>query len=140
MLSPGVMNYLIQQSLLPDTTSRQIIQDIWNTFVPPYARPARGLKDHLAQAIALLRPNNASSAFRHFRRLSGIYSELRFGGKFHVSFNPAFDTLTVKRKRRDGRSRRYVISSSLLDQKFADGGQVTASHLRSIIGHLDDYV
>ncbi len=111
-----------------------------NTFVPPYARPARGLKDHLAQAIALLRPNNASSAFRHFRRLSGIYSELRFGGKFDVSFNPAFDTLTVKRKRRDGRSRRYVISSSLLDQKFADGGQVTASHLRSIIGHLDDYV
>jgi glycosyltransferase domain-containing protein len=140
MLSQGVMNYLIQQSLLPDRTSRQIIQDIWNTFVPPYARSAKGLKYHLAQAISLLRPNNASSAFRHFRRFSGIYSELRFGGKFHVSFNPAFDTLTVERERRDGRSRRYVISSSLLDQKFADGGQVTASHLRSIIGHLDDYL
>src|SRR5262249_13130918 len=74
MLSPGVMNYLIQQSLLPQTTSQQGIQGIWNTFVPPYVRPARGLKDHLAQAIALLRPSNASSAFQHFRRFSGPYS------------------------------------------------------------------
>ncbi len=140
MLSPGVMNYLIQQSLLPQTTSRQIIEGIWNTFVPPYARPAGGLKHHLAQTMTLLRPSNASKAFHHFRRLAGIYAELKFGGKFDVSFNSAFDTMTVNRKRRDGRSRRYVISSSLLDQKFADGGQVTAPHLRSIIGHLDDYV
>jgi hypothetical protein len=140
MLSPGVMNYLIQQSLLPNTTSQQVIQGIWNTFVPPYARPARGLKYRLAQAIALLRPSNASSAFQHFRRFSGLYSELKFRDKFDVSFNPALDTLTINRETRDKRSRRYVISSSLLDQKFADGGQVTAPHLRSIIGHLDDYV
>jgi len=140
MLSPGVMNYLIQQSLLPNTTSQQVIQGIWNTFVPPYARPARGLKYHLAQAVALLRPSNASSAFRHFRRFSGLYSELKLRDKFDVSFNPALDTLTINRETRDKRSRRYVISSSLLDQKFVDGGQVTAPHLRSIIGHLDDYV
>jgi hypothetical protein len=37
MISSGVMNYLIQQSMLPNTTSRQIIDGIWNTFVPPYA-------------------------------------------------------------------------------------------------------
>lgn len=140
MLAPGVMNYLIQQSMLPNATSRQIIDGIWNTFVPPYARGAGGLKQHVAQAIALLRPSNASKAFRHFRRLAGIYAELKFRGKFDVSFNPAFDTMTVERERRDGGSRRYVISSSLLDQKFADGGQVTAPHLQSIITHLDDYV
>jgi hypothetical protein len=140
MLSPGVMNYLIQQSLLPNTTSQQVIQGIWNTFVPPYVRPARGLKYHLAQAIALLRPSNASSAFQHFRRFSGLYSELKFRDKFDVAFSPALDTLTINRETRDKRSRRYVISSSLLDQKFVDGGQVTAPHLRSIIGHLDDYV
>jgi hypothetical protein len=108
--------------------------------VPPYARPAGGLKHHLAQTVALLRPSNASKAFHHFRRLGGIYAELKFRGKFDVSFNSAFDTMTVNRRRRDGRSRRYVISGSLLDQKFVDGGQVTAPHLRSIIGHLDDYV
>jgi len=50
------------------------------------------------------------------------------------------DTMTVKRRTRDGRSRRYVLSRSLFEQRFADGGQVTASHLRSIIGHLDEYV
>jgi hypothetical protein len=87
-----------------------------------------------------LRPSNASSAFQHFRRFSGLYSELKFRDKFDVAFSPALDTLTINRETRDKRSRRYVISSSLLDQKFADGGQVTAPHLRSIIGHLDDYV
>jgi hypothetical protein len=48
--------------------------------------------------------------------------------------------MTVRRTTRDGRSRRYLVSRRLLDQKFADGGQVTASHLRNIIVHLDDYV
>jgi glycosyltransferase domain-containing protein len=140
MLSPGVMNYLIQQSILPDTTSRQIIAGIWNTFVPPYARQAGSLKHYLAQAVALLRPSCASSAFKNLRRLAGIYAELRFQGKFHVSVSPSFDKMTVHSERRDGRSRRYVMLHSLLEQKFADGGQVTASHLRNIIGHLDDYV
>jgi glycosyltransferase domain-containing protein len=140
MLSSGVMNYLIQQSMLPNTTSRQMIDGIWNTFVPPYARQAGGLKQYLTQAIALLRPSNASSAFKHFRRLAGIYAQLKFLEKFDVSVNSAFDTITVNRKSRDGQSRRYIMSSSLLDQQFADGRQVTASHLRTIVSHLDDYV
>jgi hypothetical protein len=33
-----------------------------------------------------------------------------------------------------------LISQSFLDQEFADGGQATASHIRNIIRHLDDYV
>jgi hypothetical protein len=140
MISSGVMNYLIQQSRLPNTTSRQIIDGIWNTFVPPYARQAGGLKHHLTQAIALLRPSNASSAFKHFRRLAGIYSELKFQEKSDVSVNSAFDTITVTRKSREGQSRRYIMSGSLLDQQFADGRQVNASHLRNIVSHLDDYV
>src|SRR5260370_12254507 len=98
MMSSGVMNYLIQQSMLPNTTSRQIIDGIWNTFVPPYARQAGGPKHHLAQAIALLRPSNASRAFKHFRRLAGIYSELKFQDKSHVSSNSPFDTITLPRK------------------------------------------
>ena len=48
--------------------------------------------------------------------------------------------MTVKRTTRNGGARRYLISQSFLDQKFADGGQVTAPHLRNIIRHLDDYV
>jgi glycosyltransferase domain-containing protein len=140
MLSPGVMDYLIRQSMLPDTTSQQIIEGIWNTFVPPYARPTPGLKQYLADAMALLRPRHASRAVKHLRRLGGLYSELKYQGRFDVSLKPSLDTMTVKRRTRDGRSRRYVLSRSLFEQRFADGGQVTASHLRNIIGHLDDYV
>jgi hypothetical protein len=140
MLSPGVMNYLIQQSMLSNTTSRQIIDGIWNTFVPPYARQTGGLKHYFAQTISLLRPSHASSVLKHVRRLAGIYAELKFREKFDISLNPAFDTMTVERTRRDGQSRRYVVSRSLLEQRFADGGQVTAPHLRNIIRHLDDYV
>jgi glycosyltransferase domain-containing protein len=140
MLSPGVMNYLIRQSMLPDTTSEQIIDGIWSTFVPPYARRVGGLKHYLAHALALLRPSYASSALRNIRRLAGLYTELRFREKFDVTSSPSFDAMAIKRMTRDGGSRRYVISRSLLDQEFADGGQVTAPHLRNIIHHLDDYV
>ena len=140
MLSPGVMNYLIQQSMSPNTTSEQIIEGIWSTFVPPYARRGGGLKQYLSDAVALLRPSHASDVLGHIRRLAGLYAELRFREKFDVKLSSSFDTMTVNRTTRDGVSRRYVISQSLLDQKFADGGQVTAPHLRNIIRHLDDYV
>jgi glycosyltransferase domain-containing protein len=140
MLSPGVMNYLIQQSILPNTTSEQIIEGIWNTFVPPHAHRAGGLKHYLAQTVALFRPSYASNVLRSFRRLAGIYAELRFRDKFDITSSPSFDTMTIERTTRDGESRRYVVSQSLLAQTFADGGQVTASHLRNIIGHLDGYV
>jgi hypothetical protein len=90
--------------------------------------------------MALLRPRHASRAVKHLRRLGGLYSELKYQGRFDVSLKPSLDTMTVKRRTRDGRSRRYVLSRSLFEQRFADGGQVTASHLRNIIGHLDDYV
>jgi glycosyltransferase domain-containing protein len=141
MLSPAVMNYLIQQSLLPDTTPRQMIDGIWSTFVPPYARRAGGLKDHLAHVVALLsRPSYAAEVFKQLRRVAGLYAELKFREKFDVSLAPSLDRMTVTRTTREGRSRRYLVSRRLLEQKFADGGQVTASHLRTIIAHLDDYV
>jgi hypothetical protein len=141
MLSPAVMNYLIQQSLLPDTTPRQVIEGIWSTFVPPYAPRAGGLKHHVAQGLALLsRPRYAAGVYEQLRRVVALYAELRFREKLDVSLTPSLDRMTVRRTTRDGRSRRYLVSRRLLDQKFADGGQVTASHLRNIIVHLDDYV
>lgn len=54
MLSPAVMDYLIRQSMLPDTTSRQIIDGIWSTFTRPSDGCAGGLKHYLAGAVALL--------------------------------------------------------------------------------------
>ena len=54
MLSPAVMDYLIRQSMLPDTTSRQIIDGIWSTFTRPSDGRAGGLKHYLAGAVALL--------------------------------------------------------------------------------------
>jgi glycosyltransferase domain-containing protein len=141
MLSPAVMNYLIRQSLLPDATPRDMIEGIWSTFVPPYTARAGGLKHYLAQAVALLsRPSYAAGVLEHLRRVAGLYAELRFREKLDVSLAPSLDRMTVRRTTRDGRSRRYLVSRRLLDQKFADGGQVTASHLRNIIIHLDDYV
>ena len=141
MLSPGVMNYLIQGSMLPDTTSRQLIDGIWSTFVPPYPRRAGGLKDHFAHALALvLRPSYASATLERLRRIVGLYAELKLREKLDVSLSPSFDRITINGRTRGGRARKYLVSRSLLDQKFADGGQVTASHLRNIINHLDDYV
>jgi glycosyltransferase domain-containing protein len=137
MLSPAVMNYLIQQSLLPNVTPRQMIDGIWSTFVPPYARRAGGLKDVLA---FISRPSYASAVLQHLRRIASLYAELRFRKKVDVSLSPALDRMTIKRRTRDGQSRSYLLPRTLLDQKFADGEQVTASHLRNIIGHLDDYV
>jgi hypothetical protein len=46
--------------------------------------------------------------------------------------------MTVKHRSPDDRPRRYVLSRALLRQEFGDGVQVTASHIRNIIGHLDD--
>jgi hypothetical protein len=111
---------------------------VWNRFVPPLQYRAGGLKYYLDRAAALLHPSYASSALKRLRRLTGLYAALKFQDKFNASFNP--ERITVKRRTRDGRSRRYVFSRTLLDQKFTDGRQVTASHLRNIIGHLDDYV
>ena len=140
MLSPGVMNYLIQQSMLSNTTSEQIIDGIWSTFVPPHARRSGGLKHYFAQTLALMRPSHASRVFGNFRRLASIYAELRFREKFDVTSNSSFDAMTVKRTIRNGAARRYLLSPSFLEQEFADGGQATASHVRNIIRHLDDYV
>jgi glycosyltransferase domain-containing protein len=141
MLSPAVMAYLIQQSLLPNVTPRQTIDGIWNAFASPYARQAGGLKDHVAQVLAFMsRPSYASGVLRRLRRIGGLYRELRFRAKFDVSLSRSLDGMTIKRSTRDGGSRRYLVSPALLDQKFADGGQVTASHLRKIVAHLDDYV
>lgn len=141
MLAPAVMNYLVQQSLLPDTTPRQVIEGIWSTFVPPYAPRAGGLKHHVAQGLALLsRPRYAKGVYEQLRRVVALYAELRFREKLDVSLTLSLDRMTVRRTTRDGRSRRYLVSRRLLDQKFADGGEVTASHLRNIIVHLDDYV
>ena len=140
MLSPGVMNYLIQQSMLSNTTSEQIIDGIWSTFVPPHTRRAGGLKHYFAQMLALMRPSHASRVLGNFRRLATVYAELRFREKFDVTSNSSFDAMTVKRTIRNGAARHYLISQSFLDQEFADGGQATASHIRNIIRHLDDYV
>src|SRR5262249_15736589 len=141
MLSPSVMTYLLQQSLLPDVTPRQTIDGIWNSFASPYVRQAGGLKDHLARALAFIsRPSYASGVLRRLRRIGGLYRELRVRAKFDVSLYPSLDGMTIKRRTRDGESRRYLVSPTLLDQKFADGGQVTASHIRNIVAHLDDYV
>jgi hypothetical protein len=124
MLSPAVMAYLIQQSLLPDVTPRQTIDGIWNAFASPDARQTGGLKDIL----------------RRLRRIVGLFRELRFRARLDVSLSRSLDGMTVKRSTRDGGSRRYLVSPALLEQKFADGGQVTASHIRNIVAHLDDYV
>jgi hypothetical protein len=87
-----------------------------------------------------MRPSHASRVFGNFRRLASIYVELRFREKFDVTSNSSFDAMTVKRTIRNGAARRYLISPSFLEQEFADGGQATASHVRNIIRHLDDYV
>jgi hypothetical protein len=88
----------------------------------------------------MFEPNYASESFEYVRRLTGLYRTLRFGEKFVISPGSLFDRMTVERSTREGRARRYAISPTLVSQDFADGGHVTASQLRNMIGHFDDYV
>ena len=53
-------------------------------------------------------------------------------GKIRCHCEPLFGAMTVKRATRDGTSRRYVMSRSLLDQTVADGGRVAAPHLQTL--------
>jgi hypothetical protein len=141
MLSRPIMDYLIEQSMRPDMMSRQIIEGVWRTFVPPDDRGADGWRRRLAQMRALVfEPNYASESFEYVRRLTRLYRTLRFGEKFVISPGSLFDRMTVERSTRDGRARRYAISPTLVSQDFANGGHVTASQLRNMIGHFDDYV
>jgi glycosyltransferase domain-containing protein len=141
MLSPDVMTHLIRQSMRPDTTSRQVIDDIWSTFVPPTEDGAGGRSGRRwARAAARLNPRNFPAMLARLRRLGGLCQTLRSQAKFDASFSRSLDRMIVRRTTRDGRSRRYQMPRSFLNQVFADGGQVTAAHLQTIISHLDDYV
>ena len=141
MLSPAVMDYLIRQSLLPAVSPRQMIDGIWDTFVSPCAPAHGGVKHHVAQALEFLsRPRYAAGVLGRLRRIAGLYADLRFREKFDISLPPSFDRMTIRRRTRNGRSRRYLASRAFLDQRLGDGGQVAALHLRNIITHLDDYV
>ena len=141
MLSSEVLNYLIGESMRPDRTSRQIIDGMWKPACLRFRRRAATPGDAISRArsgycVRRRRPRTwAMSAPRQPLQPSSGCSE-----KLDVSFGPLLGGMTVERTARDGRSRRYVMSRPFLTQDFADGGQVTASHLRNIIGHLDDYV
>jgi hypothetical protein len=87
-----------------------------------------------------LHPGSAAANVGYLRRLARVYGELRWREKLDVSLAPLSGGLAVQRTAREGQSRRYAISRAFLTQDFADGGQVTAPHLRNIIGHLDDYI
>jgi hypothetical protein len=67
------------------------------------------------------------------------FRALRFHEPPEAWFHPMRGRITVSRKTRDGRARRYVMSRGLLNQVLADGERVTAAHLRTII-RLDDDV
>jgi glycosyltransferase domain-containing protein len=138
MLSPGVMNYLIEQSLLPMTTSHQLIDGVWNRFVPPLEPPKPGRQRYLGRLAAVLYPSYAANVLKRLRCYWALYAALKFRDKFNATLE--LERITVTRNTRDGQPRRYLFPRTLLDQKFADGGQVTASHLRNIIRHLDDYI
>jgi glycosyltransferase domain-containing protein len=140
MLSSDVLNYLIGESMQPDRTSRQMIDGMWEAAgAPADGKPGR-LRHALSRARRLLHPALAAANVGYVRRLAHIYGELRWREKLDVSVASSPGRLTVKRTARNGQSRRYVMSRGFLSQNFEDGGQVTASHLRNIIGHLDDYV
>jgi glycosyltransferase domain-containing protein len=139
-LSSDVLNYLIGESMRSDRTSRQIIEKMWKGPVASADGGPGRLRRTLARARRLLHPASAAANVGYVRRLASVYGELRWREKLDVSLASSLGQLTMKRTARNGQSRRYVMSRAFLTQGFADGGQVTASHLRNIIGHLDDYV
>jgi glycosyltransferase domain-containing protein len=137
MLSPVIIDYIIERSLRPDTTSQEIVDGIWNTFVPP-SESVTNRRNTLGTATPL-DPLHPRRTYRHLRRLGRLYGTLRFEAKFDVSLSSSLDRISVKRHTRGGHPRRYLFSPAFLNEKLADGGQVTASHLQTIINHLDDY-
>ncbi len=140
MLSSDVLNYLIGESMRPDRTSAQTIDDMWRASGAPAHGGPGGVRLALARARRLLHPASAAANVSYVRRLADVYGALRWREKLDASLASSLGRLTVERTARNGQSRRYVMSRAFLTQDFADGGQVTASHLRNIISHLDDYV
>jgi glycosyltransferase domain-containing protein len=140
MLSPAIMDGLIEQTLLPDRTARQIIDGMWGCDPPPVDHSdAAGVKRYLARAAAFMNPDYPSIV-KWLRRAGGLYKELRSDRKLDVSFTLKPRNMTIRLMSRDGRPRRYVLSKALLNQKLDDGGEITASHLRNIVHNLSDYV
>jgi len=139
MLSPAVMDYFIAQSMRPDAVPRQVIEGVWKMLAPPSDGGAGGVRRYLTR-IGRLTPSGAANVVRYLHRYADIYAQLRFREKIDVSLSPLPDRMAVTRKARDGRSRRYNLSYALLRQDFADGAHLNATHLRTIISHLDDYV
>jgi hypothetical protein len=91
-------------------------------------------------AALLMNPSRASKIVEYLVRYARFWADLRFHEKFQVSISHLLDGMAVRRMTRNGQSRRYRLSYAVLRQDFADGGHVTASHLRDIISHFDDYV
>jgi glycosyltransferase domain-containing protein len=140
MLSSDVLNYLIGGSMRPGGTTRLMVDEMWKAIAVPTNGGQGGLRRALARARRLLQPASVAATVGYLRRLAQVHGELRWREKLDVSLASALGGLMVERSARNGQSRRYVMSRAFLTQDFADGGQVTASHLRNIIDHLDDYV
>jgi glycosyltransferase domain-containing protein len=137
MLSPNVLDYLIRQILCGESTSQQMIEQMWMT-VP--AQAEAGLLARLLARARRLRPAELAADGRYLWLLASLLARLRFQEKFDAWLGARSNRLTVERTTRDGRTRRYTITRAFLTQEFADGGRVTAPHLADIIAHLDDYV
>jgi glycosyltransferase domain-containing protein len=133
MLKPGVMDYLIDQSFQSDMSTRQIVDGAWKVS----AALAGGRR---ARFGALLDPSFVGKVAKYISRLVHLHGALRIQSGFEVVLDRSLSKMTVRRAIRNGQHRRYVLSRDLMNQEFGDGEHLTASHVRDIISHFDDYV
>lgn len=123
LLSPAVMDYVIQNSLNPALVPQQIVEGVWQKFVSP-PENQRAVRASTRAALKLF--------------VTRVVSKLR------PSYKPGYFAtpvdVWVDHTTREGAPRRYALFRDFLNQKVPGHGRVTAPEIATILDHLDAYV
>jgi len=142
MLSPPIMDYIIDQSMLPGRESSEIARGLWKRFAIPPKRvvPPRGRLWLYYLKLALRHPRAAQVVFGEAHRLKRLARMLRKDEQLAASPELALNELCLKRPTRNARQRQYLLSRQFLEQLLPDGKRVDASEIASVVRQLDHYV
>jgi glycosyltransferase domain-containing protein len=139
MLSPPIMDYIIDQSMLPGHESSDIVRGLWKTFASPPQRVAPHWSKlwlhYLKRAFRA-----AQVVFADAHRLKRLARMLRREEQLAASPEFGLNQLCVKRPTRNARQRQYLLSRQFLEQLLPDGKRVDASEIASMLRQLDHYV
>jgi glycosyltransferase domain-containing protein len=123
LLSPAIIDYIIQNSMDPALAPQQVVEGVWRTFV---VQPEDQRKDRPGKWAAF-----KLGVKRYLSRLGQSFRPMGFKAPVDVWINHTT---------RDGAPRRYELFREFLNQNLPGHGPVTAADIDTILDHLDAYV